>query len=208
MNLKDAVAVVSNFISSANSSVQHAWTIVTAKNPLLGHDDDADEEPADWKIYFAKLTCRKTKLEFYKFGITHFKDAARRFQGNMWEEHFNVQIINSFWAFGLRSDVEKIEHLFHSRFPKNIWIEKYLGWGNWKELTGITEIVALYHGKGEGNRSCKKGVYLYSYREAFSYFEDVKQRVMHGQTLPTHIETLRCNQHNALTFEEIAFAEL
>lgn len=204
------IAVVSKFFEgckTANTVVNECW------NKLVYTMTYGERQ--EWKVYFVRFQCRKTGLVFYKFGITTSKNVLHRFdtsfEGNEGWINFNVSCIGSFKVPGLhtKEEVEKIyESLFQNRFPKNIWLEKYLGHGNWNGLSGITEIVAFHDGKGEGDRSPRTNVTLYSYKEACNFFYHIKAYVESGEPLPIIAPKRRCSQAVSLTAEEVLGAEL
>ena len=96
------------------------------------------------KVYFCKFTDKKTKQEFYKFGHTRKSDVLERFDPKYDSRYseFDIKAVCS-----IRGDIKwciQIEELFKALFPKNIWLEEYLGDSRtWNNLSGITEIVRL-----------------------------------------------------------------
>lgn len=200
----EQIAIVGEFLSTANAAVQYAWSGIL--NYL--HIDLKKE----WKLYFIKATDKKTKIYTYKHGITSCRDALQRFdpsfpENKKWAD-FNLQCIGSFKIPGLltQQEAEKIEAIFHAKFPKNIWMEKYLGHGDFNGLSGITEMVALCDGNVEGDQSPRKDVSLYSYKEAVKFFYTIKSLVENNEPLPILQPRHRCTEKQSLTYEEVAGA--
>jgi len=95
------------------------------------------------KVYFCKFVHKSTGKVFFKFGHTSKSDALERFNVKYDERYgdFNISCVASIW--GELEWVKGVEHAFKAIYPKNIWLEDYLGEGNWNRLSGITEIVEL-----------------------------------------------------------------
>lgn len=93
------------------------------------------------KAYFMKFVDKTTKKSFYKFGHTKHNDALKRFAYSEYDP-FNITCIAS--IYGTLEQVQLIEKFFLSAYPKNIWLENFLGdERKWDGLSGITEIVSL-----------------------------------------------------------------
>ena len=96
------------------------------------------------KVYFCRFTDKKTNNVFYKFGHTRKSDVLERFDPKYDPRYGEFEIKAQ---CSIRGDVKwciQIEELFKSLFPKNIWLEEYLGDDrSWNNLSGITEIVSL-----------------------------------------------------------------
>ena len=95
------------------------------------------------KAYFCKFIHKSTGKIFYKFGHTSLNDALRRFDIKYDTRYgeFDISCVASIYG-----DIEMcqgIEYVFKALYPKNIWLENYLGEGNWNNFSGITEIVSL-----------------------------------------------------------------
>jgi hypothetical protein len=103
------------------------------------------------KIYLVEFTHKQTQKKFYKFGITRYGDVMKRFSKdesirfdnnpNQYED-FNIRVLASAW-----NDYEEVyeqEKILLNMFPKNIWLEEYLGTPdkNYK-FSGVTEIVRM-----------------------------------------------------------------
>ena len=95
------------------------------------------------KAYFCKFVHKKTGKVFYKWGHTSKWDVLARFDTKFDERYglFEITCIAS--IVGELEWCKSIEESFKSKYPKNIWLEKYLGEGDWNNLSGITEIVDL-----------------------------------------------------------------
>jgi len=103
------------------------------------------------KIYFVEFTHKQTQKKFYKFGITQYGDVMKRFSKeesikfnndpNQYED-FNIRVLASAW--NSYDEVLAQEKILLDMFPKNIWLEEYLGTPekNYK-FSGVTEIVNL-----------------------------------------------------------------
>ena len=103
------------------------------------------------KVYFVEFTHKETRKKFYKFGITKYGDVMKRFSqeesvkfGNDPNQYadFNIRVIASAWSdFDKAAEQEKI---LLKRYPKNIWVEEYLGVTNKTyKFSGVTECVNL-----------------------------------------------------------------
>ncbi len=96
------------------------------------------------KVYFCKFTDKVTNKVFYKFGHTSKSDVLERFDTkyDIRYEQFNITVVCS-----IKGDIkwcQQIEEIFKFIFPKNLWLEEYLGDDRtWDGLSGITEIVQL-----------------------------------------------------------------
>lgn len=156
-----------------------------------------------WKVYFVQFECRQTGRIFYKFGITQRRDAVERFNQNndlRWGM-FRIACKGSFWCPN-KDAALSFEKVLHSEYPKNIWLEKYLGHGNWNDLHGITELVALHHGKSEDD-VLVNGVILRSYRGALAFFGEMAARSNYDLDAPKPREYTRVHLQNSLTYEEV-----
>ena len=103
------------------------------------------------KIYFVEFTHKESRKKFYKFGITKYGDVMKRFSkeesikfGNDPNQYqdFSIRVIASAW-----NDFDKVseqEKILLQRYPKNIWVEEYVGAPdkNYK-FSGVTECVSL-----------------------------------------------------------------
>jgi len=96
------------------------------------------------KVYFCKFTDKKTGYVFYKFGHTLKNDVLERFSTSYDSRYaeFDIKAVCS-----IRGELQwcqQIEEIFKSLYPKNIWLEEYLGDDRkWDDFSGITEIVHL-----------------------------------------------------------------
>lgn len=96
------------------------------------------------KVYFCKFTDKQTNKIFYKFGHTSKNDVLERFHISYDERYgeFDIKVICS--IYGELAWCKQIEEIFKALYPKNIWLEDYLGdVRQWNNLSGITEIVYL-----------------------------------------------------------------
>ena len=97
------------------------------------------------KFYFCRFEHKKTQKAFYKFGITSKTDVLERFNCKYDQRYseFNIKVMYS--AYGSREEVEKAESTFLAAFPKNFYLETYLGEsrGYYNGLSGITETCVL-----------------------------------------------------------------
>jgi hypothetical protein len=117
------------------------------------------------KAYFVQFTDKITKKVFYKFGHTSYNDALRRFQYPEYDS-FDIKCIAS--LYGQLETVQLIELFFLAAYPKNIWLEEYLGdERTWDNFSGITEIVTLDETK---------------YKEALKTFYRLKEMVKKWET--------------------------
>ena len=103
------------------------------------------------KIYLVEFTHKQTQKKFFKFGMTKYGDVMKRFSKeesirfdnnpNQYED-FNIRVLASAW--NSYEEVFKQEKILLSMFPKNIWLEEYLGTPdkNYK-FSGVTEIVRM-----------------------------------------------------------------
>lgn len=93
------------------------------------------------KVYMMEFTDKVTGKQFHKFGYTSHADALKRFDRPEYSE-FNIRCIAS--INGSEEQVKLMEHFFLAAYPKNIWLEEYLGTNRtWDNFSGITEIVHL-----------------------------------------------------------------
>lgn len=84
----------------------------------------------------------KTCKSFYKFGYTSNRDALDRFKDDVYKD-FEIECVASLVRHNL-SEIKILEAVFLTMFPKNIWLESYLGDDRkWDGFSGITEIVSL-----------------------------------------------------------------
>lgn len=103
------------------------------------------------KVYFVEFAHKLSGKKFYKFGITKYGDVMKRFSkeeslrfNNDPDQYddFNIKVIASAW-----SDFERVseqEKILLKRYPKNIWVEEYLGVvDKTYKFSGITECVSL-----------------------------------------------------------------
>jgi len=103
------------------------------------------------KIYLVEFTHKQTQKKFYKFGITKYGDVMKRFSKeesirfdnnpNQYED-FDIRVLASAWND--YDEVYEQEKILLNMFPKNIWLEEYLGTPekNYK-FSGVTEIVRM-----------------------------------------------------------------
>lgn len=93
------------------------------------------------KFYMAEFIDKVTSKKFYKFGWTNHNDALKRFEDSSYSD-FDIKILAS--VYGTQDEVKLIECVFLSLYPKNLWLETYLGDDRkWDGFSGITEIVNL-----------------------------------------------------------------
>lgn len=93
------------------------------------------------KAYMMEFTDRKTGKQFYKFGVTRHHDALKRFARPEYND-FDIKCVAS--IVGNDEAVIFLESALLAFFPKNIWLEEYLGdERQWDNFSGITEIVSL-----------------------------------------------------------------
>jgi hypothetical protein len=116
------------------------------------------------KCYMMEFTDKVTQKRFYKFGVTKHMDAMKRFtdpvHGKVYED-FDIKCVAS--IIGSDESVIFLESALLEMFPKNIWLEEYLGdQRTWDGFSGITEIVALNEEQ---------------YKKAVRVFYNVKERV-------------------------------
>jgi hypothetical protein len=96
------------------------------------------------KVYFCKFTDKQTNKVFFKFGHTSKNDVLERFNTSydLRYGQFDIKAICS-----IRGELQwcqQIEEIFKVLYPKNIWLEDYLGdERQWNDFSGITEIVYL-----------------------------------------------------------------
>lgn len=97
-----------------------------------------------YTFYFVKFIHKLTEKEFYKFGMTS-KDIENRFHPkyDYRYDDFRIQVINLLKSD--KSNIEKIEKEFLENYPKNFYVENYLGIkpGYYDNFSGITEVVLL-----------------------------------------------------------------
>ena len=93
------------------------------------------------KVYMMEFTDKTTGKQFHKFGWTQHTDALKRFSDPSYGD-FNIRCVAS--IYGTNEDVQLMEKFFLAAYPKNIWLEEYLGdERKWDGFSGITEIVSL-----------------------------------------------------------------
>lgn len=96
------------------------------------------------KVYFCQFTDKKTGKFFFKFGHTSKNDVLERFSPLYDSRYgeFDIKVICS-----IRGELkwcQQIEEIFKVLYPKNIWLEDFLGdEREWNNFSGITEIVHL-----------------------------------------------------------------
>ena len=96
------------------------------------------------KVYLCQFTDKQTGKFFFKFGHTSKDDVLDRFDVKYDPRYgeFDIKVICS-----IRGDIlwcQQIEEIFKALYPKNIWLEEYLGdERTWDAFSGITEIVQL-----------------------------------------------------------------
>ena len=95
------------------------------------------------KLYMCKFVHKNTQKIFYKFGFSNKWDVLERFDTKYDSRYgdFDINCVAS--IVGTMEWCQTAEEIFKSMFPKNIWLEEYLGEGNWDNFSGITEIVDL-----------------------------------------------------------------
>jgi len=105
------------------------------------------------KVYLAQLTHRITKKVIYKCGYVKHQNAAKRFDGDEYKD-FDIEILGSINISNPSYDkaveyCKEIEQYLQKKFPKNFWIENYLGVerGYYDGLSGITEMFILEKGQ-------------------------------------------------------------
>lgn len=95
-----------------------------------------------YKLYMMRFTDVKTCKQFYKFGWTSHRDALERFKDDVYKD-FEIECIASLTRQSL-GEIKVLEAALLTMFPKNIWLETYLGDDReWTGFSGITEIVAF-----------------------------------------------------------------
>ena len=88
-----------------------------------------------------EFTDEKTGKQFHKFGWTQHADALKRFDDPSYGD-FKIRCVAS--INGDLDQVQLMEKFFLAAYPKNIWLEEYLGdERKWNGFSGITEIVNL-----------------------------------------------------------------
>jgi hypothetical protein len=96
------------------------------------------------KVYFCKFVDKKTHKVFYKFGHTTKNDVLDRFDPNYDQRYTEFDITCVASIRGELSWCIQIEEMFKAMYPKNLWLEEFLGdQRTWDQLSGITEIVDL-----------------------------------------------------------------
>ena len=96
------------------------------------------------KVYFCQFVDKQTGKFFYKFGHTSKNDVLERFSQTYDPRYgeFDIKAICS-----IRGELKwckQIEEIFKALYPKNIWLEEFLGdQREWNNFSGITEIVHL-----------------------------------------------------------------
>jgi len=96
------------------------------------------------KVYFCQFTDKQTGKFFYKFGHTSKNDVLERFS-TFYDARYGEFDIKAICSIrGELKWCQQIEEIFKSLYPKNIWLEEYLGdEREWHNFSGITEIVEL-----------------------------------------------------------------
>ena len=97
------------------------------------------------KAYFVEFQHKKSHKIFQKFGVTSKSDVLERFNtkyDDRWND-FNIRVLWS--AYGDNQVVESFEKEMLNRYPKNMYLETFLGedYGYFDGLGGITEVVSL-----------------------------------------------------------------
>lgn len=120
------------------------------------------------KVYFVEFTHKETGKKFYKFGITKYGDVMKRFSveesikfGNDPGQYddFDIRVIASAWND--YAHVVEQEKILLKRYPKNIWVEEYVGvTDKTYKFSGVTECVSL---TSEQVTEARK--YMYNLRE-------------------------------------------
>lgn len=94
------------------------------------------------KLYMMEFTDTVTNKTFYKFGWTNHHDALSRFSDPVYDA-FKKKCVASLTHPDV-AVVKALELAFLCMFPKNIWLEEFLGdERTWDNFSGITEIVHL-----------------------------------------------------------------
>jgi len=120
------------------------------------------------KIYFVEFTHKQSRKKFYKFGITKYGDVMKRFSkeesikfGNDPTQYndFNIRVIASAWND--YDPVSEQEKILLKRYPKNIWVEEYVGTTDKTyKFSGVTECVSLTY-----NQVVEARKYVYNLRK-------------------------------------------
>jgi hypothetical protein len=86
----------------------------------------------DMKMYLASFRKKESnQSDFYKIGITSYKDALDRFKYEPEQyRNWNIYIVKTVW--GPKEEIEVWEKEYQKRYPKTFWIEEKIG--------GVTEI--------------------------------------------------------------------
>ena len=105
------------------------------------------------KVYFCKFVHKRTGKTFFKFGHTSKWDALERFNTKYDTRYGDFDITCIASIMGTLEWCQAVEETFKAIFPKNIWLERYLGEGNWDNFSGITEIVDLSNDQYENARN-------------------------------------------------------
>ena len=117
------------------------------------------------KAYMMEFVDRTTQKKFYKFDMTKHSDAMRRFDYPEYSD-FDIKCVAS--IAGSEESVIFLESALLEFFPKNIWLEEFLGdERTWDNFSGITEIVSLDEQQ---------------YKQAVRIFYNVKYRVNKWKT--------------------------
>ena len=112
-----------------------------------------------------EFTDKVTSKKFYKFGWTSHSDALQRFKDPVYDS-FDKKCVASLSHQSLEV-VKALELAFLCMFPKNIWLEEFLGDDRkWDNFSGITEIVHLDDQE---------------YHRAVRVFYNVKKRLDNGK---------------------------
>lgn len=96
------------------------------------------------KVYLCRFTDKLTGKFFFKFGHTSKNDVLDRFDVKYDPRYgeFDIKVICS--IYGDIKWCQQKEEIFKAIYPKNIWLEEYLGdERTWDDFSGITEIVEL-----------------------------------------------------------------
>ena len=120
------------------------------------------------KIYFVEFTHKQSRKKFYKFGITKYGDVMKRFSEEesirfkndpKQYDDFNIRVIASAW--NEYEQVAEQEKILLKKYPKNIWVEEYVGTINKTyKFSGVTECVSLTYDQVVEARK-----YLYNLRK-------------------------------------------
>jgi hypothetical protein len=96
------------------------------------------------KVYLCKFTDKKTGKFFFKFGHTSKFDVLERFHTKFDQRYGEFEIKAVCSIKGDLAWCQQVEEEFKVKYPKNIWLENFLGdERKWDNFSGITEIVSL-----------------------------------------------------------------